>query len=103
VFKIWIDDTRPKPVDYDFICNSVNEAIAVISGLPETAKALIDLDHDAGDFAVDGGDYIRILDYIEQFDLNSTGRFCFRIHSMNIVGRQNMMRIINRRGWKYIY
>ena len=59
---------------------------------------LIDIDHDAGDFAVDGGDYIRLLDWLEE-----TGRnYPIRIHSMNPVGRENMRAIIQRNGWKEI-
>lgn len=101
--KIWVDDVRPVPDGYDIWCKSVNEGIAAIDSLPADCEIFLDLDHDAGDFAEDGGDYIRLLDYIECFGLNSDGRFSFRIHSMNTVGRQNMMLIISSRGWKYVY
>ena len=56
---------------------------------------LIDIGHDAGDFANDGGDYIKLLDWLEE-----TGRnYPIRIHSMNPVGVENMRRIIERNGW----
>lgn len=56
---------------------------------------LIDIDHDAGDYACDGGDYIKLLDWLEE-----TGRnYPIRIHSMNPVGVENMRRIIQRNGW----
>jgi putative Mg2+ transporter-C (MgtC) family protein len=56
---------------------------------------LIDIDHDAGDYANDGGDYIKLLDLLEE-----TGRsYPIRIHSMNPVGRENMLAIIRRNGW----
>lgn len=56
---------------------------------------LIDIDHDAGDYANDGGDYIKLLDWLEE-----TGRnYPIRIHSMNPVGRENMRVIIRRNGW----
>jgi hypothetical protein len=59
---------------------------------------LIDIDHDAGDFAFDGGDYIRFLDWLEE-----TGRnYPIRIHSMNPVGVANMRAIIEKNGWKEI-
>ena len=59
---------------------------------------LIDIDHDAGDYAKDGGDYIRLLDWLEE-----TGRnYPIRIHSANPVGVQNMRRIIERNGWTEI-
>lgn len=56
---------------------------------------IIDIDHDAGDYANDGGDYIKLLDWLEE-----TGRsYPIRIHSMNPVGVENMRRIIERNGW----
>ena len=59
---------------------------------------LIDIDHDAGDYAYDGGDYIKLLDWLEE-----TGRnYPIHIHSMNPVGVQNMRAIIRRNGWKEI-
>ena len=59
---------------------------------------LLDLDHDAGDFAADGGDYIRLLDWLE-----ATGRnYPIRVHSMNPVGRQTMLAIAEHNRWKII-
>lgn len=56
---------------------------------------IIDIDHDAGDYAYDGGDYVKLLDWLEE-----TGRnYAIRIHSMNPVGVQNMRAIIQRNGW----
>ena len=56
---------------------------------------VIDIDHDAGEYATDGGDYIKLLDWLEE-----TGRnYPIRIHSMNPVGVENMRRIIQRNGW----
>ena len=60
---------------------------------------LIDIDHDAGDEAYDGGDYINLLDWLER-----TGRnYPIRIHSMNPVGRENMRAIIRRNGWTEVF
>ena len=56
---------------------------------------VIDIDHDAGDYANDGGDYIKLLDWLEE-----TGRnYSIHIHSMNPVGVENMRRIIERNSW----
>ena len=56
---------------------------------------LIDLDHDSGYFFASGGDYINLLNWLEE-----TGRnYPIRIHSMNPVGVANMRRIIQRNGW----
>lgn len=98
--KLWIDDVRPAPEGYGVVCFTVNNAIATIKRLEffnETIE-LIDIDHDAGDFAQYGGDYIKLLDWLEE-----TGRnYPIRIHSMNPVGVANMRRIIERNGWKEV-
>ena len=63
------------------------------------AIELIDIDHDAGEYADRGGDYIRLLDWLEE-----TGRnYPIRIHSQNPVGVQNMRRIIERNDWKEVF
>ena len=101
--KLWVDDVRPAPEGW-YWAKSVNEARAVIitSELLSPTNVfidkvdLIDIDHDAGDYAHDGGDYIRLLDWLEE-----TGRnYPIRIHSANPVGVENMRRIIERNGWK---
>ena len=125
--KIWVDDIRPAPEGYVW-CKSVNETISLIDRSDSMIKCcmelgnkaflernyknrnqayayankweieLIDLDHDAGDYVEFGGDYIRILDYLEATRRN----YPIRIHSMNPVGRGNMRRIIRKNGWKEI-
>ena len=106
--KLWIDDVRPAPEGYVW-CKSVNEtknAIIDTEKMNEIPRMydmnftieLIDLDHDAGDYACFGGDYIRLLDWLEE-----TGRnYPIRLHSANPVGVANMRRIIERNGWKEI-
>ena len=121
--RIWIDDERPAPSGYDW-AKSVNEAKAMILEAEEVVArvnrmeasieevpdwcdnmarqsatiTLIDMDHDAGDFANDGGDYIRLLDWLEETERS----YPIRIHSMNPVGVENMRRIIQRNGWAEI-
>ena len=126
--KLWIDDVRPAPEGYVW-CKSVNETKGVIerseariSEMMAVANErlhehdlrayqsilkiagrrdieLLDIDHDAGDFAKDGGDYIKLLDWLEE-----TGRnYPIHIHSQNPVGVQNMRRIIKRNGWKEVF
>ena len=125
--KLWIDDVRPAPDGYVW-CKSVNQAKWAIIAFEylhngdydefdesfqhlcnygydgsdirffDDTLAFIDCDHDAGDYAADGGDYIRFLDWLEE-----TGRnYPIRIHSMNPVGVANMRAIIERNGWKEI-
>lgn len=62
---------------------------------------LIDLDHDNGDYFDDGGDYIKILDWLEEEGIVDTGYF-FHLHTMNVVGAENMRRIIKRNGWREV-
>jgi uncharacterized membrane protein len=117
--KLWVDDVRPAPSGYIPV-KSVNEAKEAIisyeqyiSGVldeldyddldyiscDDDGTVMIDIDHDAGDFACDGGDYIRLLDWLEE-----TGRnYPIRIHSQNPVGVVNMRRIIQRNGWKEVF
>lgn len=60
---------------------------------------LISIDHDAGDFYCDGGDFIRVLDWLEE-----TGRnYPIRIHSANAVGVASMRRIIKKNNWKEVF
>ena len=95
--KLWIDDVRPAPEGYTHSCKTVFDAINLIGAAELVADPfkLIDIDHDAGDYANQGGDYIKLLDWLEE-----TGRnYPIRIHSMNPVGRENMRRIIQRNGW----
>jgi hypothetical protein len=99
MIKIWIDDVRPAPKGYIWI-RSVNEAKRFFNSPigKNRIVALVDLDHDAGDFASFGGDYIRLLDWFEE-----TGRnYPIRLHSMNPVGIQNMRRIIIKNGWREV-
>ena len=102
--KLWIDDVRPAPEGYIW-CKSVDQAKDSIEWCDFMGCKyiyddyhgieLIDIDHDAGQYANEGGDYIKLLDWLEE-----TGRnYPIRIHSMNPVGRENMRRIIERNGW----
>lgn len=94
--KLWIDDVRPAPEGYVWI-KSVNDTIKFINANINDIE-LIDIDHDAGDYEFDGGDYIHILDYLEAMKLS----YPIHIHSMNVVGVRNMRRIIEANGWKEI-
>jgi hypothetical protein len=111
--KLWIDDVRPAPEGYVW-CHSVYRVIKEIElfemnlfdeyyihntpfeKLPKIE--VIDIDHDAGEYFQYGGDYIKLLDWLEE-----TGRnYPIHIHSMNPVGVQNMRAIIQKNGWTEI-
>ena len=114
--KLWIDDLRPAPDGYIW-CHSVYRAIKEIEIFEDKIEnaldewdfppedlwnetiEVIDIDHDAGEYYQYGGDYIRLLDWLEE-----TGRsYPIRIHSQNPVGVQNMRAIIQRNGWKEVF
>ena len=98
--KIWIDDVRPAlgSCFHEWAwCKAVNTAKTIIEAAEKSGKEIefIDIDHDAGDYAQYGGDYIKLLDWLEE-----TGRnYPIRLHSMNPVGVANMRAIIKRNGW----
>lgn len=105
--KIYVDDVRMPPPGY-VLCRTTNEAKLLITcihnmhsiehreNLPEIE--LIDLDHDAGDMAPYGGDYINILRWMERNQISIS----VKIHSMNVVGRMNMEAICKKNGWTII-
>lgn len=102
--KLWIDDVRPAPEGYVW-CKSVEDAkieiiLAELDAYLEGGSEirLISIDHDAGDYATDGGDFINVLNWLEE-----TGRnYPIHIHTANPVGRQNMRAIIEHNGWREI-
>lgn len=101
--KLWIDDERKPPTDDLTEWWPVRSVVAAIHDIKiregmGNPFELIDIDHDAGYYANFGGDYIEVLKFLE-----STGRnYPIRIHSMNIVGVQNMRAIIEKNGWTEI-
>lgn len=94
MYKVWVDDCRVAPNGYIWF-KTVNDTIAFILEHDDEIE-LLDVDHDASDeYAKYGGDYIRLLDWLEE-----TGRnYPIHIHSANPVGVTNMRRIIQRNGW----
>lgn len=99
--KIWVDDVRPAPNDDYYWCKTVNSVKRLLCDahiINCYDIVVIDLDHDAGDYAKEGGDYIKILDWLEE-----TGRrYPIHIHSMNPVGVANMRAIIQKNGWQEV-
>ena len=53
---------------------------------------VIDCDHDLGDYASDGGDGIKLLDWL----VERKSFYTIVLHTMNPVGRKNMEREIDR-------
>ncbi|MFQ7210691.1 MAG: cyclic-phosphate processing receiver domain-containing protein [Coprococcus sp.] len=91
--KLWLDDLRPVPYGYEG-AKSVNEAKKLIQEAEHNGIEIeaLDLDHDVGDYADQGGDAIRLLDWLAE-----RGTFYpVEIHTANPVGRANMERILAR-------
>ena len=100
--KLWIDDLRPAPEGYKWV-KTVNEAKTHCCRALNPNKELLieefDLDHDAGDYEQDYIELLKWLEekvYVENWVINSV----FKLHTGNIVGRNNMNAIIERNGWK---
>lgn len=91
--RIWLDDLRPAPNGYVWV-RSVNETIAMIEKAEAAGEEveLLNLDHDLGDYYLEGGDAIKVLDYLVERQIF----YPTHIHTANLVGRANMERVINR-------
>lgn len=102
-YILWIDDIR-NPYDYFgryngiFWCKSVNEAIDIWNKYQNDITDIC-LDHDAGDYQKDGGDYIKFLDWLEEKEIDFT-KYKWYINSMNPVGVQNILAILRKNGVK---
>lgn len=91
--KIWLDDIRIAHKGFSW-CHSVNEAKALIEKCEKEGLVieLLDLDHDLGEYVSDGGDGIKLIDWLAE-----TKRiYKINLHTMNPVGRENMQREIDR-------
>ena len=91
--KIWLDDLREAPEGYCH-CHSVNETIRKIIECEKKYVVIdeIDCDHDLGDYASDGGDGIKLIDWLAERKTH----YPVKLHTMNPVGRENMQREIDR-------
>ncbi len=82
--KLWVDDERPMPLDFDIHVKTAREAIAQI----DTGKiTVISFDHDLGE---EENGY-TVASYIEAGAYFGTiGKMELRIHSANPVGVKNI-------------
>lgn len=107
---LWIDDLRDPPARVDteyIIARSVNQAKAAIALAEKPAWChpidYISIDHDAGIYEPQGGDYINLLNWLEYRQHTQNGKiYPIQIHSFNPVGCVNMRAIIERNNWKEI-
>ena len=109
--KLWIDDVRPAPEGYIWL-KSTRSALRFIF-YNKWDITHISLDHDAGDYYIEGGDFIEILKEFERIiHLQNPLAINFKtwledvsfsLHSMNPIGVANMRAIIERNGWKEVF
>ena len=107
--KLWIDDVRPAPEGYVWL-KSTNEALRFIRANFNSIIE-ISLDHDAGEYVSEGGDFIEILNEMERLVYSHQWghiyrdvfiRYNFYLHTANPVGAANMRRIIQKNGWREV-
>lgn len=102
---LWLDDERKIPqniIDNPDITafhfhsvNEMKEMILAIVSMGMLDELMIDLDHDLGIYAKDGGDGIELMKWLLESQIYPVVRF----HSMNVVGIQNMQAILDSRFW----
>lgn len=89
---MWLDDVRPAPEGWTQV-RSVNEATRLMTSMPISDASL---DHDLGEFAADGGDGWRLVDWMAETDTWPTNSVT--VHSSNPVGAQRMLDTVDRYG-----
>ena len=110
MIKIWVDDEREMPKGYSCTACTVRCALYFIEkAFYDKEDVEISLDHDAGKYADIGGDYIKILEKLEELSYKYPivkdyikNKITFHLHTANPVGRENMRRIIQKNGWREV-
>lgn len=115
MIKIWVDDERPAPKGegYSYWCKSVFDAIELLTTFDyrDNEKGIVlSLDHDAGKYARFGGDFIKILEWMEYAGFRRIEAYSpaanampahikVHFHSANPVGVKNMRAIVEHCPW----
>lgn len=92
MIRLWLDDVRPAPTGWTHV-KSVNQALRVLANGPVVE---VSLDHDLGDYAHDGGDGYRVVDWMAENGI--WPRDGVRVHSANPVGRERIQGVIDTYG-----
>lgn len=99
--KLWIDDFREAPPTWRH-CRSVNSSIAFIKYCMKENIPITDIaiDHDAGEYFPQGGDFMKVMDYLEEVNYTN---IAFKILTSNPYAAMMYETIIKRnkyRGWR---
>lgn len=96
---IWLDDDPLRLVPYVdcHVCRSVNGMKQTIQKFENECYTdfLLDLDHDLGEFAEDGGDGYELVKWLIETGRNNN-HYQVKLHTMNVVGRMNMQQLLDR-------
>jgi hypothetical protein len=91
--KLWLDDLRPAPsVEWTWCLDVASAIIAILMNQNDWTHA--SLDHDLGKVGAPEG--VHLLDWMANYNLWPTEEIA--VHSMNPVGRETMLRLIDRYG-----
>ena len=90
--KLWLDDMRPHPEGWER-AKSVKQAIELMEKGDVTHASL---DHDLGYWSSEGGNGIKLTDWMAEHDCWPTEGI--RVHSSNPSGVQAMLATIDRYG-----
>lgn len=85
--KIFLDDLRPVPDEFDLVFRSGKSLLRYLKENPNQHYELISFDHDLGENTLTGYDVVKEI--VDDLDINFTfDRFQF--HTANVVGFRNM-------------
>ncbi len=100
---IWLDDIRDMPksalecFDRCVHTRSVSQTKETITAAEAggVGDFVLDLDHDLGDYAPDGGDAVKLVLWLIETGRNNS-HYKVRLHTANPVGHENMQALIER-------
>ena len=94
--KIWIDDLRPAPAGYQW-CRNYEQAVAALNTFSSCGEGIeiVDLDHDLGEEKTG-------YDIAKYIVMNNIIIDSFRCHSMNVVGKKNIIQLLINYRYKNI-
>ena len=99
MIHIYLDDIREAPSGY-MHTKSVNETKTLIETLSNTGynDFTLDLDHDLGAYANDGGDAYKLVLWLIETERNNS-HYIIKCHSANPVGKEHIEGLV-KRYWK---
>ena len=87
--KIWLDDTRLCPDDFDYWVRTASKCIGLISDNIDRKDIYISFDHDLG--ASQNGTGYDVAKWIEEYAyFNTINKISWDVHSQNPVGMQKI-------------